>query len=516
MPGQLSPSSSSSQTPVLSIRGLSKTFPGQVALDDVDLVIDAGSVHALVGQNGSGKSTLIKILAGYHQPDPGAVTFADGGRLAIGDGKEAANHGIRFVHQDLGLVDSLSTVENLHLGLGYQTRRAFRIDWRTTNAAAREALSQLGFADFDVRLPVGRLQPAQKTAVAIARALQGWEQSTRLLVLDEPTASLPGADVERLFEAVRRLAENGVAVLYVSHHLDEVFAIADAVTVLRDGKRVCTEPIAALDHEQLIERIIGHKLDAPMAATSIRSAGDVLHVHGLAGATARDVNLTVGHGEIVGLAGITGSGRDSVIGLLTGQVPRDAGEVLVDDTPLENYAPKQAIRSGVAFVPADRATQGAVASMSVRANVTLSGLRRHARWGRLRHRAERDEAVQWIGRLSIKTAGDLAPMGSLSGGNQQKVLFGKGLRLAPKVFALDEPTRGIDVGAKEEIHQLVERAAASGSAVLVASTDTEELVRLCHRVLILRDGAVAESLAGAELSVERIEHAQLQATKGHS
>ena len=236
----------------------------------------------------------------------------------------------------------------------------------------------------------------------------------------------------------------------------------------------------------------------------------------MAGATARDVNLAIAPGEIVGLAGITGSGRESVIGLITGQMPRDAGEVLVDNTPIENYAPKQAIKSGVAFVPADRATQGAVPLMSVRANLTLSGLRRHARRGRLRHRNERDEALQWISRLSIKTAGDLAPMGSLSGGNQQKVLFGKGLRLAPKVFALDEPTRGIDVGAKEEIHQLVERAAASGSAVLVASSDTEELVRLCHRVLILRDGAVAESVEDAEISVERIEHAQLLANGRNS
>ena len=214
------------------------------------------------------------------------------------------------MHQDLGLVDSLTTVENLRLGIGYHTRRGFRIDWRTTNAAAREALAQLGFADFDVRLPVGRLQPAQKTAVAIARALQGWQQSARLLVLDEPTASLPGADVERLFEAVRRLAASGVAVLYVSHHLDEVFAIADAVTVLRDGNRVCTEPIAALDHDQLIERIIGHKLDAATASPSTRrGAASCCSVHGLAGATARDVDLAIAPGRSSAWPGITGSGR---------------------------------------------------------------------------------------------------------------------------------------------------------------------------------------------------------------
>jgi ribose transport system ATP-binding protein len=502
---------------LLVIDRLSKSFPGQVALDEVDLVINAGTTHALVGQNGSGKSTLIKILCGYHQPTgPSSATYhGDPGTgpvpLHLGDAHAAAAAGIRFVHQDLGLVGSLNAVENISMGVGYTTRRSGRIDWAADTRRARSALADLGFTDIDVTVPVGTLAPSQKTAVAIARALHGWEHGAHLLVLDEPTASLPGADVERLFAAIRRLKARGVAILYVSHHLDEVFAIADEVSVLRDGRRIATLPIGELDHDRLIELMIGHRLER--RRQQARTANDTrrgLTLTMLAGGSVAGIDLHVEPGEIVGVAGITGSGREMLVPLVTGQVPSDSGSVTVGTRCIPNYAPRAGLQAGMAFLAADRTTQGVLPLQSVRINLTLGDVRRHWRGGRLRHRDETAEAHDWIGRLSIKTAGTEVAISALSGGNQQKVLFGRSLRLEPTVLVLDEPTRGIDVGAKDEIHNLIDRAADAGTAVLVASTDTDELVRVAHRVVVMRDGVIAAELSGDDMTVEKIERAQLQ------
>lgn len=504
---------------VLRIEHLTKIFPGQVALDDVDLRLTAGSTHALVGQNGSGKSTLIKVLCGYHEPTGDAAEarsyppgIDEGVPLTLGDGDAAHAAGIRFVHQDLGLVDWLSAAENISVGVGYPTKFGGRIDWKANSQRARDALADLDFTDIDVDVPVGGLAPSQKTAVAIARALVGWEDGATLLVLDEPTASLPGDDVERLFAAIRRLKARGVAILYVSHHLDEVFEIADEVTVLRDGQRVATLPIGDLDHDKLIELMIGHTLERKrQIAREYGGAEGGLTLRGLAGGTVRGVDLHVEPGEIVGVAGITGSGREMLVPLVTGQMPSDEGQVFVESTGVENYDPRGGLRAGLAFLAADRTTQGVIPSHSVRHNLTLADVRRHWRGGRLRHADERVETVDWVARLSVKTSGIETPITALSGGNQQKVLFGRSLRLAPSVLVLDEPTRGIDVGAKEEIHVLIDRAADSGAAVLVASTDTDELMRLSHRVVVMRNGRIATELSGEAMSVAQIERAQLQA-----
>ena len=493
----------------LRIEHLSKTFPGQVALSDASLRVQQGTVHALVGQNGSGKSTLIKILAGFHQPDPGASAWVDGTPLTLGDGSAAGAAGIRFVHQDLGLVGSVSTVENLALTTGYRTGLGGRIHWRDERKAAKEALLALG-ADIDVKAPIDSLPPAQRTAVAIARALVGWEAGTKLLVLDEPTATLPGEDVHRLFEVIHRLKARGLSILYVSHHLDEVFELADHVTVLRDGHVVADEPVAGLDHDGLVERIVGRKLELTTATDDGSSGRVVLHVHGLHGGTVHGIDLDVHEGEIVGLAGITGSGREDVLPLIAGQIPRDAGEVLVDTEKIRNYHPRHAIDNGVAFVPSERGIRGTVTTMTVRENLSLSDLKPHFIGFRLRHRKEKAETHDWIQRLSIKTSGPEALISSLSGGNQQKVMFGKALRLSPKLLLLDEPTQGIDIGAKAQIHQLVDEASATGVATLVASTDTDELVRLCHRVVVMSNGHISRVLKGIDLTTDTIESTQLQ------
>ena len=505
--------------PLLVIEHLSKSFPGQVALDDVDLVIQAGRTHALVGQNGSGKSTLIKILAGYHHPtgDPTATIFdltgdegaPSGKPLVLGDGDAAAHAGITFVHQDLGLVDLLSTVENLALGTGFTTKLG-RIDWKADTRRALGDLFVLGFDDFDVTAPVGTLAPSQKTAVALARALRNRDERASLLVLDEPTASLPGADVERLFDAIRRLKERGVAILYVSHHLDEVFAIADEVTVLRDGRRVGTYPVAELDHERLIELMIGHKMKRGVSTAQRSGDRVLLEARGVSGGNVARLDLTVHEGEVVGVAGITGSGREGIVPLLAGQTPTSGGHVLINGTDIPPFAPRRTLKAGATFLSADRGTQGVIPTMSVISNLTICDVGRNAKRGHLDHGKERKEAGVWIDRLRVKASAPQAPIATLSGGNQQKVLFARGLRLEPSVILLDEPTRGIDVGAKEEIHSIIDRAAAGGAAVLVVSTDTDELVRLASRIVVIRNGVIAAELSGDEITTENIERAQLQ------
>ncbi len=502
---------------LLTIQNLTKTFPGQVALDNVDLELSDGRTHALIGQNGSGKSTLIKILAGFHQADPGASADLAGKPFPLGDADAAKQFGIRFVHQDLGLVGPLSAVENIAMGVGYLRRRGGRVDWKANTDRARAALDSLGFPEVNVQLPVLALAPSERTAVALARALHDWENSAHLLVLDEPTAALPGADVERLFAAIQRLKDRGVAILYVSHHLDEVFEVADDVSVLRDGQRVATTETSAVDHDGLVELMVGHKVARDRLRVRRFESDDLaLRVDGLSGGTLRNVDLQIQKGEIVGVAGIMGSGREVIAPFITGQIPSDSGEVWVGDTPIPNFAPDVGIKAGMATVSSDRANLGIIPLDSVRANVTLADVQRNSSGTRLDHKQEVAETQEWVEKLSVKTTGTEVPISSLSGGNQQKVLFARGLRLQPSLLVLDEPTSGIDVAAKEQIMELINDAANGGAGVLVVSTDTEELANLADRVVILVGGQIIDELSGDDMTVEHIERAQLQSAKAHT
>jgi ribose transport system ATP-binding protein len=496
---------------VLQVVGVSKTFPGQQALDHVDLDVEPGEIHCLLGQNGSGKSTLIKVLAGYYAPAPGATIHVDGVPLPMGAPGAGHELGLRFVHQDLGLVPSLNVIDNLALSRGYRTSRFGRIDWRTEVARAAEAVGDIGL-DVDPHATVGSLSVAERACLAIARAVHDDEQDTKVLVLDEPTSALPADDVEHLFRVLRKLRERGVAILLVSHHLDEVLAIADRITVLRDGRRVTTVPRAGLAHDELVELIVGRAVVAaphrPAAPAERRS--ECLRARGVAGGSVREISLDVARGEVVGIAGLDGSGRESVVPLLTGQDRRAAGTVEVDSRPVEPGSPASALRSGMAFVPGERGRFGIFASMSVRENLTIARLRGLRRLGRIRADAERAEATRWIERLQIAAPGTEAPVATLSGGNQQKVVLGRSLRLHPSVLVLDEPTQGVDVGARNEVHGIIERAVAEGMAVLVASTDTDELVRLCDRVLIMQEGLVVRTLhRDHDLTVDEVDHAQM-------
>jgi ribose transport system ATP-binding protein len=487
---------------LLTVERLSKSFPGLRALDDVGLAVDSGEIVALVGQNGSGKSTLVKILAGVQDPDPGALVTVlgpDGAARA-----HDASSSVHVIHQDLGLVEQLNTVENLDLGRRHGLGTALPTRKREEVEHARELLAQFD-AHFDVTVPVGRLTPAERTIVAIARALDGWQHPRGLLILDEPTAALHSDEVGRLFTAVRRAAARGAGVIFVSHRLDEVMDLADRVVVLRDGRLVADTPVASLDHGELVRLIVGAELEdaAPRAA---RDPGErALRVRGLEGRSVRGLDLDIRAGEVVGISGILGSGREHVPALLFGALYRKGGTVLVGGTELPSGDPRAAIRAGVAYVPGDRRADGAVMTMPVRENLTLPNLRPlRRRFGSLDGRAERREVASWVDRIALRPAVPERPLELFSGGNQQKVVLAKWLRNEPRALLLDEPTQGVDVGAKAAIYELVRDAAARGAAVLMASSDTAELAAVCDRVLVMRDGAACAELQGGDLTEERL------------
>ncbi|HEX6680132.1 MAG TPA: sugar ABC transporter ATP-binding protein [Gaiellaceae bacterium] len=493
---------------LLSIRGVHKRFAGTTALYDFDLDVAVGEVHALVGHNGSGKSTLVKILAGFHRPDDGTVSVA-GGDLDLSSASAALEAGLRFVHQDLGLVSTLNTVENLALGVGFRTGAAGRIRWAEERDSARRRLRELGY-EVDVTRPVGELAAAERTGIAIARALKDWENA-RVLVLDEPTAMLPRQEVGILFDAIDRVRRRGLAVIYVSHRLDEVFALAERVTVLRNGRKVATHPVADLDQARLVSLMVGDETLASHADTAPANREDgLLSVEALSGSVLRRVSIGADGGEIVGIAGLTGSGREEILPLIFGAGDRSGGEVRIGGVPLPGGHPKQAIAAGVAFLPADRHRLGSVTTLSVRENLTLTDLRRHsARFGSLRRRAERAEVLDWIEAIDVRPPDPDVPFSTLSGGNQQKVVLAKWLRMKPRVLLLDEPTQGVDVHAKAVIHRLARTAADDGAAVVIASSDDAELCDTCDRVVVVRDGQVAAHLDGRRITPSELGRLEL-------
>ena len=490
-------------TTALSVRDATKIFGGTTALDHVSIDVEPGEVRALVGQNGCGKSTLIKVLAGYHIPEPGTSVTVGGQELAFGDGAASEAAGLRFVHQDLGLVASLDAVDNMALGQGYITNATQTISWRKERAEARDALSALGY-EINVRLPVGALAMSERTAIAIARAMSTRGTPTKMLILDEPTANLPGAEAQRLYALVKRVAASGVAVLFVSHHFDEVFEMADSVTVLRDGKHIVTRPVEGLSEDSLIELVVGHTLEEHVNDADAREHGEpVLELQGVSGATVSGLDLTVHKGEVVGIAGITGSGREEVASLVFGGHSR-RGEVILDGASLPDCRPDISIARGVALVPAERHANASLMDHTLRENITIVNPGQHMSFGFLRRQPEKSDVQRWLERLDVRPPVTEFTMMQLSGGNQQKVVIARWLRQEPSVLILDEPTQGVDVGAKADIHRLIDEAAAQGTAVLVASTDHEELVRVCDRVVIMRRGRAVDVLKGSTLTNDNI------------
>ncbi|MBJ7595067.1 MAG: sugar ABC transporter ATP-binding protein [Candidatus Dormibacteraeota bacterium] len=494
--------------PLLRVSGMSKTFPGLKALDDVSLDVHSGEIVAVLGHNGSGKSTLVKILAGVYQADPGsAVEVRDAeGHVPVGP---AAHEELHFIHQDLGLADILTTVENLGLG---RTGRGWGLAPVRGAAERRHAQQLIGRfgASFDTTVPVGRLSPAERAIVAIARALDGWTRPDNVLVLDEPTTALHRDEVQVLFEAIRRIAGAGAGVVFISHRLDEVLALAHRVVVLRDGRVVADEPISRLDHDGMVRLIAGRAVAELTVTRQDAPAEPALTVTGLSGDKLTDVSLSLGAGEIVGVSGILGSGREQLAPLLFGAQHRSAGRVAVAGQELVPDDTAAAIECGMAYLPADRRRGGAVMEMNVRENLTLPLMRPlRRRFGRLDGRAERAETRYWMHTVNLLPPNPDQPLKLFSGGNQQKVVLAKWLRVRPRVLLLDEPTQGVDVGAKAAIYELILAARQAGAGVLLCSSDTEELVLLCDRVLVLRDGRVASEVPRESLSEARLVQAEV-------
>jgi ribose transport system ATP-binding protein len=434
-------------------------------------------------------------------------------------GSAASSHaaGCRFVHQDLGLIASETVLDNLFVGNGYPTFFG-TVNGRAARRGAAEDLARAGI-DLDPNRVVGTLSPAEQTGVAIARALRpGDDGGPQLLVLDEPTARLPDHEVAVLLSLVRSATKAGVAVIYVSHRIDEVLDAAESVSVLRDGRKVATRPVAGLDHAALVALLTGDAVEEVDVSTRVPpSAGApvLLTVDGVSSGRLREVSFAVRQGEVVGIAGITGSGRETVLPALFGGLPRQSGSVLVDGRAVSAGRPDLSVAAGMAYLPPERRS-AAVSGQTARENLMLAALRVHWRWPLLSRRGERSETRSWFRRLNIRPAiGIEHPMSSFSGGNQQKILFGKWLRLGPKVLLLDEPTQGVDIATKAALHREILAAADAGACAVVSSSDAGELIAVCHRILVMRDGRIAGTLTGKDRTMANLTCASLGTSTGN-
>ncbi|WP_405622734.1 sugar ABC transporter ATP-binding protein [Streptomyces sp. NBC_00076] len=501
-----------SDRPVLRVSGLSKRFGGTQALQDVDLEIAPGEIHALIGPNGSGKSTLIKILAGYHHAEPGAVAELDGEPFDLGQVTGSRHDLLRFVHQELGLVGELSATDNLALSRGFARTALGNIRWSEMERRTTALVERFGLG-IDVRRPLSTATPVQRAVVAIAAALQGWEGRRGVLVLDEPTAVLPPGEVAQLFDIVREIRDAGAGVLYVSHRMDEIFALADRVTVVRGGRRIATRPVAELTPRSLAELMAGEEMETEhRPQPSSGPAETVLEVRDLSAGPLRGVGFTLARGERLGITGLVGSGHEvvpyAVCGAYGGSV---RGQVRAPKRSRRWVDVRDARGLGIPLVPADRAAEGVIGDFSVAENLTLPLLDRfRARAGRLHRRREASLVEEWIRRVGVRTAGGRpagARITTLSGGNQQKVVMARCLAQQPEVLVLCEPTAGVDIATRLQLYDLIERQADDGMGVIVSSSDTEDLLALCTRVLVVRDGRIVREISGRDITEPALVHA---------
>jgi ABC-type sugar transport system ATPase subunit len=491
----------SGSPPVLQMTGISKTFPGVKALTDVHLTVTAGQVHAIVGENGAGKSTLMKILAGVHPQDSGTVSVG-GTEVRLSSPRDAQRLGIGMVYQELNLVPDLTVAENISLGRIPKKRGL--VDRKRMQEIAVEVLGDLE-ANIDWWQRVGTLTVSQQQLVEICKV---YASGPRIIVLDEPTSSLSEHEAQVLFAVIRRMQERGIAVIYISHRLREVVDIADQVTVLRDGRFIESLQADGLTPQRMIRLMVGRDLADVFPKQQVEVGDVVLAVRGLSREGAfRDVNLDVRRGEIVGLAGLVGSGRTEVARAIFGLDKADSGEVRVHGRAVTVRSPRDAVESGIAYVPEDRKLHGIVPALPIRDNLTLPILSRISRAGVIGRRVERALAQQYVQRLGVSPARPERRIDTLSGGNQQKVVLGKWLATEPEILILDEPTRGVDVGAKADIHHIIGDLAARGVGILMISSELPEVLAVSDRVYVLHEGTVSAELTRAEATEEMIMHA---------
>ena len=498
---------------VLEMRGIRKTFPGVVALDGVDLTLEAGDVHMLLGENGAGKSTLMKILSGAYRKDAGEIRL-NGEPVEIGSPRHARDLGIRVVYQELNLVPHLSVAENIFLGeLPTYTRRPglFRpgfglVDWPALNAQTTRLLTDLGMS-LDPHAPVGRLGLAQRQMVEIAKALSGGD--AKILVMDEPTSALTSREVDQLFGLIDRLAARGVSIVYITHRMDEVFRIGKRITVMRDGRHVTTKAIDQVSVAELVRLMANRDLSEHFPKVRVERGAELLRVDKLsAGGRLADISFALHAGEVLGISGLLGAGRTELARVLAGVDRFDEGRLLVDGAETRFRHPADAIARGIGLLPEDRKAQGLVPGVTVARNIALPYGRRLAPAGVLARRCEADLAAPIRDELRVK-ATDTQAVRQLSGGNQQKVVLGKWLAGAGRIFIFDEPTRGVDVGAKVEIYNLMNRLTARGAGIIMISSELPELLGMSDRILVMHRGRIHAEVAAADATEERVLSAAL-------
>ncbi len=490
--------SSGTHDVLLSMQHISKSFPGVRALEDVSLDVFAGEVHALVGENGAGKSTLMKILTGAVPKDSGTIYLA-GQEVTLTGPRDALALGIGMIHQELALIPYLDVGQNIFLGREPE-RGPGLIDWRTLYDQARQELDVVGI-DVDPRATVADLPIAQQQMVEIGKTLS---LDARLIIMDEPTSSLTERETARLFDLVRTLKAQGVTIIYISHRMEEIYEICDRVTVLRDGRVVGTYPVAETSQAKLVERMVGREVGDLYRKAPAAPQGVVLSVRHLTAACLRDISFDLARGEVVGLAGLVGSGRSTLARALFGAERMTQGEVLLDGKTVRLRSPRAAIRQGIGLVPEDRKAEALFLNMSVSANIMISALPRRARAGVIPRRRVRRTAQDFVGKRKVRTPSLMQRARNLSGGNQQKLAIARWLTLNPHVLILDEPTRGIDVGAKAEIHALMSRLAQQGVGILMISSELPEVLGVSDRILVMREGEIAAEFSGQQATQDGI------------
>jgi len=470
----------------IALRGVSKSFAGIKVVTQVSFDIRPGEVHALMGENGAGKSTMIKIMAGLHQADEGEILI-NGQPVRFASPRDAHAAGIATVHQELLLFPELTVAENIFLGQTPKTGLG-TIDWQAMRARARELLDSLDSGDLDIDQKVASLSVGNRQRIEIARALA---QDARVLIMDEPTAALAEADVQRLMAIVRSLRARGVAIVYVSHRMPEIFALADRVTVLRDGHHVATKNVSEVDEPQLVSMMVGRAIDRLYPAKQGVDGEVILELRDVSyRGVIRGISLKLKRGEILGLAGLVGSGRTETALTVFGITPATSGQIVIDGKPEHISSPEAARDLGIAYVPEDRGQQGLIRAQTIEDNIALANLKRLMRGFMVDAAKVTAEARKAIERFGIRARGPQQLVRQLSGGNQQKVVLGKWLATNPRILIMDEPTRGIDVGAKAEIHQLMRKLAGEGMAILMISSELPEVLGMSDRVLVMNSGRI--------------------------
>jgi len=490
--------------PILTLENIDKRFPGVQALKGVHFDVYAGEVHALLGENGAGKSTMIKVISGVHKPD-GGVMRLDGQPTNFNNPREAQSQGIATIYQELGLYPELTVAENIFMG--HAPKRAYGplkvVDWDAMEERALELLAELNIHNLDVRRKIGTLNVGNRQRVEIAKALS---LDARILIMDEPTAALTESDVEQLFNIVRLLRERGVGIIYISHRLNEVFELADRVTVLRDGQYVGTQDVKDTTEPQLISMMVGRTIDNLFPKMESKFGDVVLEVKNLVREPlTKGISFSVRAGEIVGLSGLVGSGRSEMAQVIFGVTPAQSGEILVNGKKLNIKKPSEAVNYGIAYVPEDRGLQGLIREMTIRDNSSMAILKKVSNMMFINRRQEKQVAQDAIKQLSIRATGPEQVVNKLSGGNQQKVVVSKWLASDPSVLIMDEPTRGVDVGAKSEIHRLMSQLAAErGLAILMISSELPEILGMSDRVLVMREGRIVAEFSREDANQEAV------------